>query len=118
MLDSVVQGQHAGKYLRKLVKQPYILDIDEDYFGVELVGHDTVMDGLNYTSRLRIDSYLGVLFCPTKPEHEKMADRWFVAFLERLHELCGANPEGCVPHLASEMLWDELPQVFRSYFYF
>ena len=67
-----------------------ILDIDEDYFGVELPGESLVHAGLNWKLVMQIQDSLSNLFCPRHIAHESLANRM-------MREIIGAVIRRCQP---------------------
>ena len=69
---------------------PYIVDIDLDFFTVELVGKSLLKVGLNISYLNGLDEVLTPVFCPTQLEHENMIDEWFSQFCQQLIQCDGS----------------------------
>ena len=72
-----------------------ILDIDEDFFGVELPGKTLVDAELNWNMVLQLQRPLSLLFCPRHIDHERLGNRM-------MREVIGAVVRRCRPTVKSD----------------
>lgn len=72
---------------------PLILDIDEDFFGVHLVGHELLKVKLSMDESLEIDDVIRGMIClhSGTSKNEMLADVWFRSHLIELQQNCASN---------------------------
>ncbi|PAA64957.1 hypothetical protein BOX15_Mlig009181g1 [Macrostomum lignano] len=93
LLDAVKEKADGGP-------NDYMLDIDEDYFGTQLVARQLLTSGISLKMTFQLEQPLAHLFCPKVVDDEKTADSWFVAMLDAMvsiGEKCsgGGGEDGC-----------------------
>ena len=77
-----------------------ILDIDEDYFGVELPGQMLVDAGLNWDTVMMLQTPLNRLFCPKRIRHEASGNRMMRGLIDLILKRCrksgSSESESCL----------------------
>ncbi len=92
----------SKKYaLPKTREHPLILDIDEDFFGVQLVGHDLLREGISEYEYEMVNWVLESLFCPKFAGDEARVDSWFRRHL-KTPKACSRDPANLSRPFCSE----------------
>ncbi|VDL93768.1 unnamed protein product [Schistocephalus solidus] len=103
---------------------PLILDIDEDFFGVRLVGADLLYHGLDMESVLTMGDFIRPIFCLKKGNEleEMRPDIWFRGLLNRIISHCLTRSPQCprpdlngtVYDTCSAAIWDAKQDLYRA----
>ncbi|BHF73624.1 hypothetical protein SprV_0401670600 [Sparganum proliferum] len=103
---------------------PLILDIDEDFFGVQLVGAGLLYYGLDMESVLSMADLIRPIFCMNEGSEidEMRPDVWFRDLLNRIISHCltrapqcpKADLNGTVYDACSAAIWDAKQDLYRA----
>ncbi|CAH8528878.1 unnamed protein product [Dicrocoelium dendriticum] len=96
-------------------RNPIIVDIDEDFFGVYLVARNLTDTGLNIIAILQLDRTIQSIFCPKRAVDESFIDTWFQELLAYVRATCARALSGmevfeCQRNI-SERVYDSLVQM-------
>lgn len=81
-LDSATSSFYLNKHwLPNYQNQLLILDIDEDFFGVQMVSQDLIKTNLNFSFVKNLNEFIEKYFCLKHPSDELNLDKWFLNFL-------------------------------------
>lgn len=80
---------------KKIMKRPYILNIDEDYFGCENIGDYLIKLGILPKHWQHINSVISELYCPRDTKQEKFFNKIFKLCLANLAKNCNLLQEKC-----------------------
>ncbi|CAL8106201.1 unnamed protein product [Calicophoron daubneyi] len=94
-------------------KTSFILDIDEDFFGVHLPGHKLTEAGLTMDDIRKLENTTLFLFCPKSPSLEKVIDEWFKEIIDNLITRCSDN-SGIIPGVCGNTLLLEVTEEIQS----
>ncbi|CAD5114844.1 DgyrCDS3880 [Dimorphilus gyrociliatus] len=83
------------QYFENTLKNPYILDIDEDYFGCESVGDRLIGLGVTPEHWSYINNHLQNLYCPSNVEQETLFNRYLKECVTNLANNCEYSSSSC-----------------------